>query len=142
MNMNRLVKLCVVDDIRSVVDMITKKIPWHEHGIEPIDGAYPMAWDSGRFPYRVKDDALVPLLLSPDVQLVGGMMKNQDRLALASARIPLFPSSDRGTHALPSQRPDIFPACDSKATRDMDRPFPHDMISGHQLVASSMSNLV
>ncbi|WP_261302438.1 response regulator [Paenibacillus andongensis] len=39
MNMNRLVKLCVVDDIRSVVDMITKKIPWHEHGIEIVGSA-------------------------------------------------------------------------------------------------------
>lgn len=29
-------KLCVVDDIRSVVDMISNKIPWHEHGIEVV----------------------------------------------------------------------------------------------------------
>lgn len=37
--MDRLVKLCVVDDIRSIVDMITKKIPWEEHGIEIVGSA-------------------------------------------------------------------------------------------------------
>ncbi|KRE83966.1 AraC family transcriptional regulator [Paenibacillus sp. Soil766] len=37
--MDRLIKLCVVDDIRSVVDMITKKIPWEAHGIEIVGSA-------------------------------------------------------------------------------------------------------
>lgn len=37
--MSQLVKLCVVDDIRSVVDMITSKIPWREHGIEIVGSA-------------------------------------------------------------------------------------------------------
>ncbi|NQX68713.1 response regulator [Paenibacillus alba] len=37
--MNRLVKLGVVDDIRSVVDMISSKIPWQDHGIEIVGSA-------------------------------------------------------------------------------------------------------
>lgn len=32
--MERMLKLCVIDDIRSVVDMIAKKIPWTDYGIE------------------------------------------------------------------------------------------------------------
>lgn len=37
--MDRMIKLCAVDDIRSVVDMIATKIPWGEHGIEFVGSA-------------------------------------------------------------------------------------------------------
>ncbi len=32
-------KLCVIDDIKSVADMITTRIPWEEHGIETAGSA-------------------------------------------------------------------------------------------------------
>jgi two-component system, response regulator YesN len=37
--MNRPLKLCIVDDIRSVVDMIKNKIPWADYGIEVAGSA-------------------------------------------------------------------------------------------------------
>ncbi|GIO12650.1 hypothetical protein J19TS2_22050 [Cohnella xylanilytica] len=37
--MKPMLKLCVIDDIRSVVDMIRTKIPWAEHGIEVAGSA-------------------------------------------------------------------------------------------------------
>lgn len=35
----KIARMCVIDDIRSVVDMVTTKIPWREYGIEIVGSA-------------------------------------------------------------------------------------------------------
>ncbi|MDF2921470.1 MAG: AraC family transcriptional regulator [Paenibacillaceae bacterium] len=59
-------KLCVIDDIRSVVEMITTRIPWGEHGItiagSALDGEEGLALVSQVRPDIVLSDIRMPKL--------------------------------------------------------------------------------
>lgn len=58
------IKLCVIDDIRSVIEMITRMPPWKEHGIEVIgtalDGQEGVRIVKERRPHIVLTDIRMP----------------------------------------------------------------------------------
>jgi two-component system response regulator YesN len=80
--MDRLIKLCVVDDIRSVVDMITKKIPWHEHGIEIVGSA-----TDGEEGFAVIRE------MKPDLILTDIRMPKMDGLEMTRNIMGILPTS-------------------------------------------------
>lgn len=60
----RLLKICVIDDIRSVVDMIARKPDWQKHGIEvagtALDGEEGLQMIRGCMPDIVLTDIRMP----------------------------------------------------------------------------------
>ncbi|MDR6878515.1 response regulator [Bacillus sp. 3255] len=80
--MSRLVKLCVVDDIRSVVEMIATKIPWADHGIEVVGSA-----TNG-------EEGLAMIRESrPDIILTDIRMPKMDGLEMTRRILELLPGS-------------------------------------------------
>jgi two-component system response regulator YesN len=80
--MNRLVRLCVVDDIRSVVDMIKLKIPWLEYGIEVVGSA--MNGEEGLDVIEQNQ---------PDIILTDIRMPKMDGLEMTRRIVELLPHS-------------------------------------------------
>lgn len=80
--MSRLVKMCVVDDIRSVVDMITTKIPWQEHGIEIVGSA-----TNGEEGLAVIHES------RPDLILTDIRMPKMDGLEMTRSILEVLPNS-------------------------------------------------
>lgn len=80
--MSRLVKMCVVDDIRSVVDMITTKIAWQEHGIEIVGSA-----TNGEEGLAVIRKSL------PDLILTDIRMPKMDGLEMTRSILEVLPNS-------------------------------------------------
>ncbi|UKS24735.1 response regulator [Paenibacillus sp. HWE-109] len=80
--MNRLVKLCVVDDIRSVVEMITSKIPWQDHGIEIVGSAT-----------NGEEGLAVILASQPDLILTDIRMPKMDGLEMTRSILEVLPHS-------------------------------------------------
>jgi two-component system response regulator YesN len=77
-----LIKLCVIDDIKSVVDMISRKIPWLEHGIE-IAGTALDGEEGLRLVQEVK----------PDIILTDIRMPKMDGLEMTQAILASSPKS-------------------------------------------------
>ncbi|WP_373229296.1 response regulator [Cohnella sp.] len=80
--MNRLVKLCIVDDIRSVVDMISNKIPWSDCGIEVVGSAM-----NGEEGLKVIEQS------QPDIILTDIRMPKMDGLEMTRRIVELLPHS-------------------------------------------------
>ncbi|AJY77955.1 hypothetical protein VN24_22920 [Paenibacillus beijingensis] len=75
-------KLCVIDDIRSVVEMITRKIPWHDYGIE-IAGS---ATDG-------EEGLALVEAVKPDIILTDVRMPKMDGLEMTKRIAQLLPWS-------------------------------------------------
>lgn len=80
--MSQLVKMCVVDDIRSVVDMITTKIPWQEHGIEIVGSAT-----------NGEEGLAVIREMRPDLILTDIRMPKMDGLEMTRSILEVLPNS-------------------------------------------------
>ncbi|MFX3635873.1 MAG: response regulator [Candidatus Pristimantibacillus sp.] len=76
------IKLCVIDDIRSVVDMISRMPPWHEHGIEVIGTAL-----DGEDGIRLIKEQ------NPDIVLTDIRMPKMDGLAMTKAILEQAPQT-------------------------------------------------
>ncbi|SFB14248.1 two-component system, response regulator YesN [Cohnella sp. OV330] len=76
------IKLCIIDDIRSVVDMISRKPPWSEHGIEIAGTA-------------LDGEAGIALVreTKPDIVLTDIRMPKMDGLAMTQAILEIAPST-------------------------------------------------
>lgn len=75
------IKLCVIDDIRSVVDMITRKPSWQEHHISVVGTAL-----DGEDGLRVVRETM------PDIVLTDIRMPRMDGLEMTRAILKLNPS--------------------------------------------------
>ncbi|MRN56029.1 response regulator [Paenibacillus monticola] len=75
------IKLCVIDDIKSVVDMISRKPHWAEHGIEVVATAL-----DGEEGLQVIRQTL------PDIVLTDIRMPRMDGLAMTQAILEFAPS--------------------------------------------------
>ncbi|MFC4101465.1 response regulator [Paenibacillus xanthanilyticus] len=82
MRQERIARMCVIDDIRSVVDMVTTKIPWAEHGIEIVGSA-----TNGEEGLTLIE-ALKPELILTDVR-----MPKMDGLEMTRRSLALSPGS-------------------------------------------------
>ncbi|MBE1445322.1 response regulator [Paenibacillus sp. OAS669] len=80
MNESPVVKLCVIDDIRSVVDMIARKPSWHEHRVEVVGTAL-----DGEEGLRLVRE------LKPDIVLTDIRMPRMDGLAMTEAILEVSP---------------------------------------------------
>lgn len=73
-------KLAVIDDIRSVVEMITTKIPWEQHGIEVVGKA------------RDGEEGLAMILrCKPDIVLTDIRMPKLDGLSMTERILEMLP---------------------------------------------------
>ncbi|MGF9696932.1 MULTISPECIES: response regulator transcription factor [Paenibacillus] len=77
-----MIKLCIIDDIRSVVDMIAKKPPWNEHHIEVVG----MALDGEEGLRLVKEK-------KPEIVLTDIRMPKKDGLAMTQEILENSPST-------------------------------------------------
>lgn len=80
--MGQPVKLCIVDDIRSVVDMLKNKIPWSEHGIEVVGSAT-----------NGEEGLAVIKQTSPDIILTDIRMPKMDGLEMTRSIVEVLPHS-------------------------------------------------
>ncbi|MGO4185643.1 response regulator [Paenibacillus sp. TAF43_2] len=80
--MGQPVKLCIVDDIRSVVDMLKHKIPWAEHGIEVVGSAT-----------NGEEGLVVIRQTSPDIILTDIRMPKMDGLEMTRSIVEMLPHS-------------------------------------------------
>ncbi|MDB5055610.1 MAG: AraC family transcriptional regulator [Bacilli bacterium] len=80
--MRRPIKLCIIDDIRSVVEMISLKIDWHAHGIEVVGSA--LDGDEG---------LLLVQKESPDIIVTDIRMPKMDGLEMTRRILEFLPQS-------------------------------------------------
>lgn len=80
--MKQPVKLCIVDDIRSVVEMIKNKIPWEQYGIEVVGSA--MNGEQGLEVIRQT---------KPDIILTDIRMPKMDGLEMTRQIVLMLPNS-------------------------------------------------
>ncbi|MFD2876123.1 response regulator [Paenibacillus rhizoplanae] len=73
-------KLCVIDDIKSVVDMVSRKPPWQEHGIEVAGTAL-----DGEAGLRIIGET------RPDIVLTDIKMPRMDGLQMTRAILEVLP---------------------------------------------------
>lgn len=76
------IKLCVIDDIRSVVEMISRMPPWHEYGIEVVGTAL-----DGEEGIRIIKER------NPDIVLTDIQMPKMDGLAMTKAILEHAPQT-------------------------------------------------
>lgn len=76
------IKLCIIDDIRSVVDMISQKPPWEEHHIEVVGTAL-----DGEDGIRLVKET------KPDIVLTDIRMPKKDGLAMTQEILVSAPST-------------------------------------------------
>ncbi|MBT2760325.1 response regulator [Paenibacillus sp. ISL-20] len=82
MNGSPVIKLCIIDDIRSVVDMIARKPPWKEHHIEVVGTAL-----DGEEGIRLVKET------KPDIVLTDIRMPKKDGLAMTQEILKSSPST-------------------------------------------------
>lgn len=82
MNDSPMIKLCIIDDIRSVVDMIARKPPWKEHHIEVVGTAL-----DGEEGIRMVKET------KPDIVLTDIRMPKKDGLAMTQEILESSPST-------------------------------------------------
>ncbi|TYP79137.1 response regulator [Paenibacillus methanolicus] len=78
----KIARMCVIDDIRSVVDMVTTKIPWGEHGIEIVGSAT-----------NGEEGLALIEALKPDLILTDVRMPKMDGLEMTRRSLALSPGS-------------------------------------------------
>ncbi|OXM83068.1 response regulator [Paenibacillus rigui] len=81
MDDHRMIRLCIIDDIRSVVDMIERKPPWHEYGIEVVGTAM-----DGEEGLQIVQET------RPDIVLTDIRMPRMDGLAMTQSILEVSPA--------------------------------------------------